>query len=122
MCRFFQEEPFFLFVRDNSYFILVKIPEPGRDGSRSGGGLDFFNLSTYVRIFPTRASPRVYDTDLTSVPPCGFLPFRFRPQALPSPAAIGARPARRTRNRVRVKISIGHFLSFGRRISSWRVH
>jgi hypothetical protein len=36
MCRFFQEEPFFLLVRDNSYFVLVKIPEPGRDGSRSG--------------------------------------------------------------------------------------
>ena len=74
MYRFFQEEPFFLFVGDNSYFVLVKIPEPGRDGSRSGGGLDFLNLSTYLRIFPTRASPRVYDTDLTSVPNCPKLP------------------------------------------------
>ena len=36
MCRFFPKEPFFLFMRDNSYFILVKTPEPGMDGSRSG--------------------------------------------------------------------------------------
>jgi len=36
MCRFFHEETFFLFVRNNSYFVFVKILEPGRDSSRNG--------------------------------------------------------------------------------------
>jgi hypothetical protein len=38
MFRFFQEETFFLFVRDNSCFVFVKIFGGRRDGSSSGAG------------------------------------------------------------------------------------